>query len=96
MRILEKEQYEKYKQIEEGLKPIKNFLYWSGKKYKNKSVSLYRFSLKRLGKKFGLYIHRNWSGIEENIFDLPIELQDRIIETVEKYVEEKEQKMKNI
>ncbi len=91
-----KEQYEKYQQIEEGIKPIKRFLSWSGKKYKDTSTSLYRFSLKRCGGKFGLYIHRNFCGDEDNTFELPIELQHRIIETIEKYVEEKELEMENI
>ena len=91
------EQYEKYKEIEKEIKPVKDFLFWSGMRYKNKTITgFYKFSIKRIKMNFSLYIHRYFCSIPENTYELPIELQNRIIEVIEKYVDEKEQEMANI
>lgn len=94
--MVTEEQYKKYQKIEKETAPIKDFLEWSGKKYKNKMTSLYRFSIKTFGAKFGLYMHRLFCTIPENEFELPVELQDRIIEVLENYVDEKEQEKAEI
>ena len=65
------EQYENYQRIKKEIEPVKRFLEWSGKKYKNESVSLYRFSIKKICAKFGLYMHRNFCTVPENTFEIP-------------------------
>lgn len=40
-----KEQYKKYDKIQEELRPVKWFLNWCGDRYKDKSVSKYRFRI---------------------------------------------------
>lgn len=87
------EQFNKYQDIEKEIAPIKNFLCWTGKKYKDRMLSNYRFSIKTIGAKFGLYMHRCFCTVPENTFELPTELQDRIIEIIEKYVDEKQKQL---
>ena len=89
-------QYEKYKEIENEIRPLKNFLSWSGKRYKNKMTGLYRFSIKRIRMNFVLYMRMHFCSESENTYEIPIDLQNRIIEVIEKYVDEKEQEMNNI
>lgn len=40
-----REQYKKYDKILEELRPVKWFLNWCGDRYKDKSVSKYRFRI---------------------------------------------------
>ena len=50
-----KEQYKKYDKILEELQPVKWFLNWCGDRYKDKSVSKYRFRIITKAKQFFLY-----------------------------------------
>lgn len=50
-----REQYKKYDKIQEELRPVKWFLNWCGDRYKDKSVSKYRFRIITKAKQFFLY-----------------------------------------
>lgn len=50
-----REQYKKYDKILEELRPVKWFLNWCGDRYKDKSVSKYRFRIITKAKQFFLY-----------------------------------------
>ena len=91
-----KEQFELYKKIENEIEDIKKFLFWCGKRHHGKYVSKFRFNFLTKGKE--LFIHRNssLSTSEENTFNIPIELQERIIEVVENYLDEKEEELRKI
>ena len=89
-------QFKKYREISDGLEPIKKFLFWCGIRYKNLSVGKYRFKIDAKKEKFNLLrIWHCWS-IKENTYEIPVELQNRIIETIENYVEEKELELEKI
>ena len=94
------EQYEKYKEIREEIKPIKNFLEWCGTyPHKDLNVGKYRFSLRTLfSKNKGVALYREMyaAGVSDNTFEIPKELQNRIIAVVENYVEEKEMELERI
>ena len=75
-----KEQFEFYRKIENEIEDIRKFLFWCGKRYHGKCVSKFGFNFLTKGKE--LFIHRNssLSTSEENTFNIPIKLQERIIE----------------
>ena len=87
-----KEQYNKYKQIETELVPIKDFLFYCGNKYHEKRVSYFlsRLIIKR---KFRIGTRRI---MDNKVFDVPRDLHDKIIDTIEQYVDEKEKEMQEI
>lgn len=87
-----KEQYNKYKQIETELAPIKNFLSYCGNKYHEKG---FRYFLSRLIIKRQVRIGIN-KFMDNQIFDVPRELHDKIIDVIERYVDEKEKEMQEI
>lgn len=87
-----KEQYNKYNQIETELKPIKDFLFYCGNKYHEKGVryDLIRLIIKRqfrIGTRKIMY---------NKDFDVPKDLHDKIIDTIEQYIDEKEKEMQEI
>lgn len=85
-----KEQFEKYEQIEDELKPIKIFLSLCGRKYHDKYASNYLSRLRYYKvPKFKIYPKHHTLG-ESVTFDIPKELHDRIIDVIEQYVDEKE------
>lgn len=88
-----KEQFELYRKIENEIEDIRKFLFWCGKRYHGEYVSKFRFNFLTKGKE--LFIHRNssLSKSEENTFNIPIELQERIIEVVENYLDENDIKV---
>ena len=90
------EQYKKYERLYSELQPVKTFLSWCGDRYKNQSTSKFQFKIITKAKNFFLY--RKWyaATIKENTFEIPEDLQKRIIALIEEWVEEKENKMKNI
>lgn len=93
------EQYEKYKEIQEEIKPVKKFLEWCGTdKYKCKNVGKYRFSLRALfeSRSVALYRNTHFGTLSDNTYEIPEELQNRIIAVVENYVEEKEKELERI
>ena len=91
-----KEQYEKYTTINEELKPLKSFLMWCGKRYKDNSVSKYPFKIDKKTKKFTLRRIGFSNSISNNTYEISVELQNRIIETIENYVVEKEKELQDI
>lgn len=81
------EKYQEYKKKTEELKPIKSFLFWCEEHgMMGKLISTSR--ILKLGVKFG------WAKDEEII--MPKELKERVLETVKKYVEEKEKELEEI
>ena len=87
-----KEQYNKYKQIEAELEPIIDFLFYCGNKYHEKGV---RYFLSRLiiKRQFRIGTRKN---MDNNEFDVPRDLHDKIIDIIEQYVDEKEKEMQEI
>ena len=90
------EQYKKYTKINEEVQTLKNFLSWCGNKYKNKFTGKYPFKIDAKTKKFDLRSMLQFCSIPDNTYEISVELQSRIIETIEKYVGEKELEMESI
>ena len=81
------EKYQEYKKKTEELKPIKSFLFWCGEHgMMGKLISASR--ILKLGVKFG------WA--KDEVIVMPKELKERVLETVKKYVEEKEKELEEI
>lgn len=90
-------QYKRYQEIEAEIKDTKNFLGWCGNKYKSCTYSgKYPFILRILHKGFALIAKKPWNSIDEATYYIPQELQERIIEVIEQYVDEKEQEKNEI
>jgi len=86
------DQYKKYDQTIKQLAPIKDFLQWCGNKYRGEGLTKYFFRLKTIGKHFSF--ERMCE--EENTYTIPYELQQRIVKTIEDYVDEKEKELEQI
>lgn len=93
---MNKEQYEKYTRINDEVEHLKSFLMWCGKRYKDKFVAKYPFQIDAKTKKFDLRSMLQFCSIPDNTYEISVELQNRIIETIEKYVDEKEQELLDI
>lgn len=91
-----KEQYEEYEILNNKLKGVRSFCEWCGNRYKDVYCSKFRFNILTKGKQ--LFLNRKWNTFQpqENIYEIPIELQERIIEVVENYLDEKEKELLNI
>ena len=89
------QQYKDYERISKELKPIKDFLFWCGERYKCDSVGKYDCRLITKVKDF-LIGRKGNRAIESTEVELSDELQDRIIEVVEDYVAEKEKELEQI
>lgn len=91
-----KEQYELYQEKENEIKRVRDFCFWCGDKHKEIYSSRYFFDLVTKGK--DLFLHRKCSGSSEkdNTYEIPKELQERIIKVTEDYLDEKEQELLNI
>lgn len=87
------EQYEKYKKLEEEVKPVKDFLFWCGDRYKDKTTGKYTFGILTKLNNFFMYKNSRFSSMESNTFEIPKELQKRIVQTIEEYVDEVEKEM---
>lgn len=90
------EQYKKYTKINEEVQTLKNFLSWCGKKYKDKFTGKYQFQIDAKTKKIDLRSMLQFCSIPDNTYEISVELQNRIIETIENYVEEKELELEKI
>lgn len=87
------EQFNKYQSLKKEIEPLKNFLHWCGKRYRCKGISQYHMRL--IKRKFN--IGRKGIGlIESTIVDIPFDLQDRIIDVIEDYVDEKNKELDEI
>ena len=82
-----KEQFERYEKINKELAGVRGFLSWAGEKHRHTMIAKYRFSLKLI---------RHFSGESDNTFQIPLELQDRIIKIIEEYIDEKETELSEI
>ena len=91
-----KEQYEKYKKLDNELKDIRDFCFWCDKKNKKYDVCKRYFMLLVKRKKIFFYKLRYLSTDELNTYYIPLDLQDRIIDVVESYLDEKEEELRNI
>lgn len=95
-----RDDYEKYKKLNEEIENIKNFLFYCGKRYRCKLFfTRYLFDLLPI-KGFNKYFKlRNKCGDlsdGNDIYDIPRDLQERIIDVVEDYVDEKERELEEL
>lgn len=93
-----KEEFEKYRKINNEITAIKKFLSFCGtKKYRrvdNHPFSLRAFKpVKKHRNPFELHIKHLMPIEYLDEADIPDDLQDRIIEVIEEYVEEKEKEL---
>ena len=87
------EQFEKYQSLKKEIEPIKDFLEWCGKRYRCYGIG--RYPMRLIKKKF--CIGRKGSLIMDNTrVEIPIELQDRIIDVIEEYFDEKQKELEKI
>ena len=92
-----KEQYEKYEKIEKEIKGVRRFCLWCGDKHRSKFVDVAcYFKILTKGKKLSLLMENVCDSQESNTFDIPRDLQERIIEVVESYLDEKEAELESI
>lgn len=90
------EQFNRYEFISKEIKPIKDFLFWCGNKYAHWAGSQYDFGIVCAFQRFALRMKRRSSSDKENTYDIPWELQDRIIDVIEQYVDEKQKELEEI
>ena len=90
-------QFKKYKELNDKIQPIMRFLDWVGGKYSDRCVGVYEFGIRPNGfKKFALKLIRYWGNSLENTYEIPLELQKRIVKTIEQYVDEKQKELEEI
>ncbi|MGN1138294.1 MAG: hypothetical protein ACI4RM_02515 [Ruminococcus sp.] len=87
------EQFNKYQTLKKEIEPIKSFLNWCGKRYRRKGIGQYHMRL--IKKKFCIG-RKGIGAIESTIVEIPIELQDRIIDVIEEYFDEKQKELDEI
>ena len=90
------EQYKKYQALTQEIKPVKAFLCWCGDRYRERTIGQYPFSIKVFGNKFSFRAKRYWVSETDNTFDIPFELQSRIVAVVKQYMDEKEKELEDI
>ena len=90
------EQYKKYQALTQEIKPVKEFLSWCGDRYRERAIGQYSFRIKVFGKKLSFRASRHWCSETDNTFDIPFELQSRIVAVVEQYMDEKEKELEDI
>lgn len=86
------QQFEKCEKIMNEIKPVKEFLTESiEERYCGKSVFKWRisFAIRGFRRRFGLH---TWY----KDYKLPEDLQERIVKTIEEYVDEKERELEQI
>lgn len=90
-----KKQYIEYTEKSKEIEEIKRFLYWCGVKYHCKCIAQYPFRIGK-AKKFNLRMERHFCEEYENTYKIPDELQGKIIDVIENYVEQKEKELEDI
>lgn len=90
-------QYKEYDEKKKRIEPLKQFLSLCGNRYHDKDfVSKYPFQIRTVGIRFFLerlfYLCNN----EEKTFKIPDDLQDRIVNVIEEYVDEKMKELEQI
>lgn len=96
---MKQEQYKKYFELLNEIKDVKRFLEGGCGYNHNKFFGKYQFGFilrYRIDKR--IFFLRKWGNIsiEENTFEIPNELQERIIKTTEEWLKEKEQELESI
>lgn len=87
------EQFNKYQALKKEIEPLKAFLEWCGKKYRCYGIGQYPMRL--IKKKFSIGRKGNLI-MDDTIVEISIELQDQIIDVIEKYVDEKQKELEKI
>lgn len=85
-----KDQFEKYQKIEQEIKPVRAFLFWCGNRYKEPTVEQKNFSIKTTFKNFCLRKHMPGWSESDCLYEIPYELQWRLVKVMEEYVDERE------
>ena len=87
------EQFTKYQSLKKEIEPLISFLKWCGKRYKYCGIGQYPMRL--IKKKFSIG-RKGIGAIDDTIVELPFELQDRIIDVIEQYIDEKQNELEKI
>lgn len=89
-----KDQFNKFKQIEDEIKPIRDFLWHCG----GRRPEGYRitFSLFPGFKKFSLWMNWHSGKKEDCLYEIPNELQWRIVSVIEDYLDEREKEKEEL
>ncbi|MEE1011197.1 MAG: hypothetical protein U0L11_04070 [Acutalibacteraceae bacterium] len=87
------EQFTKYQSLKKEIEPLISFLKWCGKRYKNHIVD--KFPIRLIKKEFRIG-RKGVGAIEDTIVEIPFELQDRIVDVIEQYIDEKQNELEKI
>jgi len=99
MKTLTLEQHKEYSMRLEEIQTVKRFLECGGGCIYNQFSHRFPFSLiVKVRHKRKVFLHRNWHacGREENEFEIPTDLQMKLIKTMEQWIGEKEQELLDI
>lgn len=89
------QQYKEYEKIKQQITPLKSFLTWCGNRYHGKYNGKYPCRLLVNARR--IFVELVGIGVISNeTYELPKELQEEIIEVIEKYVERKEKELEQI
>lgn len=89
-------QFEEYKNLKNEIAPLLKFLNSYGNRYHNNLFAKYNFLIDTYQKVFVLRKKWHIGSIPDNSCELPYELQKRIIEVIEQYVDEKQKELDEI
>lgn len=90
-----KEQVEKYRKIEDEIRPLKEYMKFCGERFrKYTNCNPWKMRLRRLGK----VIRLSGRGLPECYTDIaiPKELQIEIVAVIENYIERREKEMEEL
>lgn len=88
-------QYKEYKKQLEKIEPIKDLMEFCGNRYHQNGFWNYHMRIFKIKRRFG--IGRKGAGyIESTSVTLPEELQDRIVDTIERWLDEEIAKMEEM
>lgn len=94
-----RDDYEKYKKLNDEIENIKTFLFYCGKRYRCKLLfGRYVFDLLPI-KFFNKHFRLRNKGVfndMNDIYNIPKDLQERIIDVIEDYVDEKEKELEEL
>lgn len=89
------DQFEKYKKLQGDLKPVKDFLFWCGKKHHSEFImGVYQFALVTKFRSI-LLEKKDYPCVGER-YEIPFDLQLRIVDVVEQWADEKEKELEEI